>query len=170
MLMVLNIVLVFSCESTITLLQILNEIEDELGYLEVQWLQLKCKHAFNTTPIKPISTCYYLEICNAITFDSRALFKIEALIWVSFWRALKFMPFNWRVGLNPRRQSKNIGMKYKTHINLCMNYMVHASSTMWRIKNQPSNYTSCMIMPYACWLLWWFSKIQKCNSNPWIQL
>ena len=24
-----------------------------------------------------------------------------------------------------------------------MNYMVHVSSTLWRIKNQPSNYTSC---------------------------
>ena len=36
-----------------------------------------------------------------------------------------------------------------------MNYMVHVSSTMWRIKNRPSNSTSCSVtMPYACWFLW----------------
>jgi hypothetical protein len=45
--------------------------------------------------------------------------------------------------LNPRHGPKNIEMKYKTHIlNLCMNYMVHVSSTMWRIKNLPSKSTS----------------------------
>ena len=31
----------------------------------------------------------------------------------------------------------------KLVLNLCMNYMLHVSSTMWRIKNQPSNSTSC---------------------------
>ena len=31
----------------------------------------------------------------------------------------------------------------KLILNLCMNYMVHVSSIMWRIKNQPSNSTSC---------------------------
>ena len=31
----------------------------------------------------------------------------------------------------------------KLILNLCMNYVVHVSSTMWRIKNQPSNSTSC---------------------------
>ena len=28
-------------------------------------------------------------------------------------------------------------------LSLCMNYMVHVSRTMWRIENQPSNFTSC---------------------------
>jgi hypothetical protein len=36
-----------------------------------------------------------------------------------------------------------IEMKYKTHINLCMNYVVHVSSTMRRVKYQPPNPTSC---------------------------
>ena len=31
----------------------------------------------------------------------------------------------------------------KLILNLCMNYMVHVSSTMWRIKNQPSKSISC---------------------------
>ena len=44
--------------------------------------------------------------------------------------------------LNPRRQSKNIKMTYKLILNLCRNYVVHVLSTMWRIKNQPSNCTS----------------------------
>ena len=48
----------------------------------------------------------------------RAMLKIEALIWISFWRALKFQLFNWRVGSNPKRQFKNTEMKYKTHIKL----------------------------------------------------
>jgi hypothetical protein len=34
--------------------------------------------------------------------------------------------------------------------------MVYVSSTMWRIKNPPSNSISCSdnTMPYACWCLW----------------
>ena len=65
----------------------------------------------------------------------------------SFSRALKSQPFNSTAGSNPRRRSKNREMNYKkAHIvlNLCMNYMVHVSSTlMWRNRNQPSNSTSC---------------------------
>jgi hypothetical protein len=30
----------------------------------------------------------------------------------------------------------------KLMLNLCMNYMIHVSNTMWRIKKQPSNSTS----------------------------
>ena len=71
------------------------------------------------------------------------VFKIEALIRVSFWRTLKFQHFSWSARSNLRRQSKNIGMKYKTHLNLCMKYMIHIFNIMWRIKNQPSNSTSC---------------------------
>ena len=31
----------------------------------------------------------------------------------------------------------------KLILSLCINYMIHVSSTMWRFKNQPSNSTSC---------------------------
>ena len=75
-----------------------------------------------------------------------SMFKIEALIWVSFWRAFKFQLFGWRVGLNPRHRFKNIETNFflkNIILNLCMIYMVHVFSTMWRIKNQPSNSTSC---------------------------
>ena len=41
--------------------------------------------------------------------------------------------------VNPRIQNWNT----KLILNLCMNYMVYVFSTMWRIKNQPSNFTSC---------------------------
>ena len=50
--------------------------------------------------------------------------------------------FSWRIGSNPRCHSKNREMKYNTHINLCINYMVHVFSAMWRIKNQSSNFIS----------------------------
>ena len=66
------------------------------------------------------------------------------VIWVPFWRALKFWPFCWRVGSNLRRQSKNyIEMIIKLILNLCMNYMVLVSNAMWIIKNQASSSTSC---------------------------
>ena len=54
----------------------------------------------------------------------------------------------WKVGSNPRHQSKNIEMKYKTHFKLvhesydtCFEYNVI-------IKNRPSDCTSCSV---ACW-------------------
>ena len=68
-----------------------------------------------------------------------SMFKIEALIWVPLWRALTFQPFIWRAGSNPRIWKWNT----KFILNLCMNHMVHVSCIMWRIKNQPSNSTSC---------------------------
>ena len=75
---------------------------------------------------------------------SPSVFKIEALIQVSFWRALKFQPCSWRVGSNPRRHSRIIEMKHMTHIKLVHEfYMIHVSNTMWRVKNQPSHSTSC---------------------------
>jgi hypothetical protein len=72
-----------------------------------------------------------------------SVFKIEALVWVSLCRALKFQLFSWRVGSNLRHQFKNIEMNYKTH-----NKLVHESyGTCFQydvqIKNQPSNSTSC---------------------------
>jgi hypothetical protein len=52
---------------------------------------------------------------DSVAFESKPVFKIEALIWVSFWRIIKFQPFGWRTGSNPQRKSKNIEMKYKPH-------------------------------------------------------
>ena len=84
----------------------------------------------------------HLTLLVARTF--LAVFKIDALVQVSFWRVLKFQRFRWRVGSNPRHQSKNIEMQYKTRIKLVHEFnMRHVSNTMWRIKNQPSNSASC---------------------------
>ena len=74
----------------------------------------------------------------------QSTFKIEALIWVSFWRALNSQPFSWTASSNIRHQSKNVVIwNTKRVSNSCMNYIVHVSSTMWRIKNRPSNFVSC---------------------------
>ena len=82
---------------------------------------------------------------RAVGFEVKALvFKIEALIRVSFWRVLSFQSFSWKIGSNPRRQSKNIEMKYQTHIKLGHGfYIIHVSKSIWRIKNQPFKSTSC---------------------------
>jgi hypothetical protein len=66
----------------------------------------------------------------------RAVFKIEALIWVSLWR----------VGSNLRRQSKNIKMKHETQnlYQTCACIIWYMFSVLCgKIKNQPSNSTSC---------------------------
>ena len=84
-----------------------------------------------------------------------AVFKIEALIWVSFWRAVKFQPFNRRVGWNLRRRSKNIEMKYKTHMKCCawiIWYMFLLQCEELRI-----NHVTLFLVatvPYTCWFLW----------------
>ena len=72
------------------------------------------------------------------------VFKIEALIWVSFWRTPKFPALQ----LKDRFKSKTSIEEYrnantKPILNLCIYYIVHVSSTLWKIKNQPSNSTSC---------------------------
>ena len=56
---------------------------------------------------------------------------------------ISVLQFNWRTGSNPRCRFRNTNWGTKLIVNLCMNYVVHVSSTMWRIKNQPSNSTSC---------------------------
>ena len=59
-------------------------------------------------------------------------------MWVSFWRAPNSHSFE---GLNQIQDVDPKIEKWNTKLiwNLCMNYMVHVSSTMWRIQNQPSN-------------------------------
>ena len=80
--------------------------------------------------------------------------NIEALIWVSFWRAFEFQRFNWRVASNPRRQFKNIEMKYNTHIKhvhelygTCFKYINH-------LRINHLTLLLIVIMPCACWFLW----------------
>ena len=56
-------------------------------------------------------------------------------------------------------------------LNLCMNYMVHASNTIWRIKNQPSNSTSCSDNALRLLVLMAVSQVSKMpfqsvNSTP----
>ena len=56
---------------------------------------------------------------------------------------------------NLKRQSKNIEMKYKTHINTCawiIWYMFLVQCEELRI-NHPT-LLLVMTMPYACWFLW----------------
>jgi hypothetical protein len=96
--------------------------------------------------------CNYMKDYYVNRAWTSAVLKIEALIWVSFWRALKFQPFNWRVGSNPRRQSKNIEWKYNTHMNY-MNYMEHVSSTMWESRINHLTLLLVLTMPYVCWFL-----------------
>ena len=98
------------------------------------------------------------------------MFKIEALGWVSFWRALKFETFGWWAGSNLRHQSKNIEIKYKAHIKpLHATWYIHISNPMWRIKNQPSNSTSCSdnalcLLVLVVGRLYW--GLQVTSSNP----
>ena len=53
----------------------------------------------------------------------------------------------WAIQLKGSFKTKTSIQEYrnantKLILKLCMNYVVHVSSTMWRIKNQPSNYTT----------------------------
>ena len=96
-------------------------------------------------------------VCTKRSWWCRAVVKIEALIWFSFWSALKFWPFSWTVGSNPRRQPKNIQMKYKTHIKLV--HELHGTCFQYNVKNQQHStiyLTSLLVvtMPYTCWFLW----------------
>ena len=93
-----------------------------------------------------LHTVLISKINMAARTHTHGMFSVQdwALVWVTFWRALKFQSFKCTVGSNPRRQSKNIEMKHKIHIKLVYEfYMIHVSSVMGRIKNQPSNSTSC---------------------------
>ena len=134
-------------------------LEDKLNNMELgRW---------PTCSIQPKWNQVKSECVNSIW----AVLKIEALIWVSFWRALNFQSHSKRVGSNPRRQSKNIEMKYQTHVNSCVNYLVHSSSTMWRIRNQPSSPTSCIDNALCLLVLVvvfedWKMSIQSMNSTP----
>ena len=70
---------------------------------------------------------------NFLLICSLLVFKIEVLIWVSFWKALKFQPLSGHASSNPRRQSQNIEMKYKTHIKLV--HELYDTCFLYNVKN-----------------------------------
>ena len=74
------------------------------------------------TPSTPMTSSSWLPLHRF----SALVFKIEALIWISFWRALKFQRFS----SYPRCQCKNIKKYTRLVLNLCMNYILYVSSTM----------------------------------------
>ena len=74
-----------------------------------------------------------------------SVFKIEPLIWVSFWRAFKFPAFQLKSWFKP----KTLIQEYRDEIQdsywTCAwtIWCMFLASTMWRNKNQPSTSTSC---------------------------
>ena len=55
-------------------------------------------------------------------------------------------------------------------LSLCMNYMVHVSSIMWRIKKQPSNFTFCSdnalrLLVLVVGKLYWGLQVMSSFSN-----
>ena len=86
---------------------------------------------------------------------SLLVFKIEALTWVSIWRALKFQLFSWRVGSNLRCQSKNNRNEIQDSYETCawiIWYMFPIECEELRINHLTLLFV--MTMPYACWFLW----------------
>ena len=68
-----------------------------------------------------------------------------------------FNVFNWRDGSNPRRQSKNIELKYKIRTKLV--HGLCGTCFQYSAKNQESRIKHLTLiivltMPYACWFLW----------------
>ena len=62
--------------------------------------------------------------------------------------------------------------KSKTHMNLCMNHMVHVSSIMWRMKNQPSNSASCSdkcptLVVFVLCKLYWGIQVMTSSFSIW---
>ena len=97
-------------------------------------------HPFSHLQPKPGPMCVRV---GRSKWNLHPMVKIEALIWVSFQGLSNFSPSVERLvqiqDVNPRIQKWDT----KLILNLCMNNMIHISSTMWKIKNQPYNSTSC---------------------------
>ena len=117
--------------------------EDQYGQITaavVPWFQV----CVWTQPQDILGQCWRLKPSYEFHFEGLSNFSpsVEGLVQI------------WDV--NPRIYKWSI----KLILNLCMNYMVHVSSTMWRIKNQPSNSTSCsdnalcllvLVVGRLCW-------------------
>ena len=85
----------------------------------------------------------------------QSTFKIEALIWVSFWRALNSQPFSWMASSNIRHQSKNVEIwNTKRVSNSCIPVQCEES----RI----DRLTLFLVVttPFACWFLWQTNYIE----------
>ena len=89
------------------------------------------------------------------------VFKIEALVWVSFQRALKFQPFDRKVGSNPKTSIQERRNEIQNSYFICaciIRYMFPVQCE--ELKNQPSNFTSCsdntlrLMVPLAGRLYW----------------
>ena len=90
------------------------------------------------------------------------MFKIEALVWVSFWKDFKFQPFNWWVGSNPRCQSKNIEMKKIARIKL-VHELYGTCFQLIECEELRIKYLTPLLvvtMPHTCWFLWWADCIE----------
>ena len=94
-----------------------------------QWQWQPLAHwqpASQSTPYRLTDQCSRLKPSFEFHFEGLSNFNssVERLVQIQ--------------DVNPRIQKWNT----KLVLNLCINYMVHVSSTTWRIKNQPSNPTS----------------------------
>ena len=102
--------------------------------------------------------CPWLTYLKCFRTLKNRLARNSEMIWMiqcsrlKFWYEFRFEGIlnfrssaEGRAHSNSRCQSKNIETKMQTSYKTCarMNYMVHVFSTMWRVKNQPSNSTSC---------------------------
>ena len=95
--------------------------------------------------------------------DFMRCLRLKPLIRVSFWRALKFQPFNLRVGSNPRRQSKNLETKSKTHVKLV--HEISGKCFQYNVKNKKST-TSCSDNALRLLVLWRVDSIEDFKWRP----
>ena len=81
---------------------------------------------------------------HTIDWRSSQCSRLKALVWVSFWRALRFQRFSWRAGSNPRRWSKKYRNEIRNSYWTCAWVIWYMFSVRCEeLKNQPSNSTSC---------------------------
>ena len=101
-------------------------------------------------------------IPNTLLVACSPVFKIEVLIWVSFWRALKFQPFRWRVGSNLRRQSKNIENEIQNSYQTCARIIWYIFSIQCE-ELRINQLTPLLVVtiPYTCWFLWRVDYIEN---------
>ena len=101
---------------------------------------------------------YRVLVCAQLFWyeDKRSLHRTSKLQSI-YWFRDAFDIF-WRVGSNPRRQSKNIEMRNKTHIyelyDACFEYISE------ELRNNHLTLLLVMTMPYAWWFLWWEDCIE----------
>ena len=81
-----------------------------------------------------------MALCSA----RESVVKIEALIWIPFWKGSQISTLQIKSWFKSKTSIQEYRIEIKKLIlNLWMNCIIHVSSTMWRDKNQPSNFISC---------------------------